>query len=287
MFVLVEGRDHDRPFYERLLSKYPPAASSGFTIRLVEDLKLDGVSAGGKPFAHKLFDYFDANGYLNQRNSVGPRQIVFMLDKDFEDFEPQPRSSPHLIATESADVEAEILRTGKLRKSLAATYGLTKAMVRDVAPNNTDPFTDLGLRWERWLQARATSCSCGLPGAAKYGNLSQINRDIFGPLDSALESVLFTHIGAAVLAASAQADALTAQTEVTTRLASDRAHELIKGRWLSKYFAYLVKTQLSGLTIKNGVAPDALVGVALATVDFKGSWTTHYRQRLDALLAMT
>lgn len=286
LFVLVEGRDHDRPFYERLLEKHASSAAAGFTVRLVENLQLDGKSAGGKPFALKLFDYFDQNSLLEQRNTAGPRQIVFMLDKDFDDFVPNPRSHSHLIHTTSADVESEILRVGKLKKSLSMTYGLSRAMTRKVLPKGFDPALELGQTWQRWLQARAISCACALPGAARFANVSEINKDGFGSLLPTPEKTLFGGIAMSVARLSAAGTAKTAELDVIARLRQGRAHEMVKGRLLAKYLSFLVKERLPDDVVKAGVASDAIVSIAMSTIDFRGSWVAPYQQRLNALLAV-
>lgn len=286
-FILVEGRNNDRPFYERLLKNIPAVSSSGFSVRVVEDLSIKGKCAGGKPFALTLFAFLDSSGLLNQSNSEGNRRIGFMLDKDYDEFEGTIPNSSHVILTESADVEAEILRVGKIRRAIASTYGITRSQAIKVAPKGMHPIDVLAQHWAPWIILRAMSCQCGAHTPAKYGAVSKIHEEGFGPLDSSAEAALRATVRAHALAHGVIASVDEAENDASSRIAAHRGHELVKGKWLTKYIRYLVESKLENHVVSYDVQPDVLTKVCLESVDFSAGWTAYYRTRVEKMMQLT
>jgi hypothetical protein len=58
LWLMVEGRVHDRPFYDRILATHP-GLDGAYAVRLTESVEINGVSAGGKSFALDLYRFLD------------------------------------------------------------------------------------------------------------------------------------------------------------------------------------------------------------------------------------
>ena len=127
-WVVVEGRDHDRPHYERLLAHLPSTAGQKVAIRLAEHVELNGTAAGGKGHALALHDFLEASSDLVQTSSAGKSRIVFMLDRDRDDYLGQLRVSPHVMYSHATDVEADILLNGDLWRALRSSYGIDSGL---------------------------------------------------------------------------------------------------------------------------------------------------------------
>ena len=109
LWLIVEGRDHDRPHYEKLLKSLPSTKDRSISIRLAETIELNGVAAGGKLHVLALHDHLEAGNKLTTENKSGESTIVFMVDRDRDDFMGTLRTSDHVLYTFGTDVEADIL----------------------------------------------------------------------------------------------------------------------------------------------------------------------------------
>lgn len=284
LFILVEGRLNDRPFYERLLSQMPSLKDGGFTVRVVEDLSLDGKSSGGKQFALTLFDHFVSSNELSQSNSTGARKIAFMLDRDYSDFDGESSLGPHVILTQSPDVETEILRAGKLRRAIESTYGLTRSQMRKVIPKGTDPLDSLARHWESWIILRATSCACGVRNQARYGAISMVHEEGFGAFNSLANAVMREDVASFAKEAGLTEQVAATESVVRDRIESGMGYEMLKGRWVTKYIRYLIQNRLDGEAISLDFPPGMLVSVCLQSVKFQGGWTDYYRHKIEVLM---
>jgi hypothetical protein len=284
LFVLVEGRVNDRPFYERLLQKHQRSSTVGFSVRLVEDLSLNGRSSGGKSFALSLFSHLETRGLLAQANSEGGRFIAFALDKDFDDFDESVRRHHHIVSTKSADVESEIFRVGRLRRSVASTYGLTKVQATRVVRSKNYVISGLADLWLPWIVLRAMSVASKSRDAARYGGMSAIHEGHFGSIDVDKETSLRAAIAAQAASIGHEAKIVAAENKVRELVASGGAYEVLKGKWITKYVRHLVEAQLGNEVISVDFPPDVLTRVCLETVDFSSNWTNHYRAQFDRVL---
>jgi hypothetical protein len=285
LFVLVEGRELDRPFYERVLRSNPNARLHGFSVRLVEDIELDGRSAGGKPFALALYKRFLDRQQLSQSNGLRENRIVFMMDRDYSDYDKNKFGESHIILTQGADVECEILRNGKIRKSAQAHYGLTRTHAASALPRNVEALSRLAQHWERWITLRAVSVAIASQQSTRYGGVSQVHQDGFGDFDALKARSLKASLVTEALTAGKEADVLAAEYNVRLRLSSEGEHTLIKGRWLAKYIEYLIRQKLSAETVSRGAKPDGLAAVCLGTLSFRNNWASYYHTQIDAMLA--
>jgi len=284
LFLLVEGRVNDRPFYERLLKPYARERGISFSVRIVEDLSLDGASSGGKPFALVLFKHLLKQNLLTQANSEGKRFIGFAVDKDYDEYAINGTTHDHIILTESPDVESEIIRHSSLIRSVGSTYGLTRNQTQRAIKSKEQMFLDIAEAWLPWFSLRATALAAGARDAARYGGLSVIHEKDFGPHLPATEASLRQSILDWAERNDRLAEVRLAEESVRSRIETGRGFELVKGRWLTKYVRHLVEKRLAAETVSLDFPPDMLVNVCLETIKFNRGWTMHYRRQFDLLM---
>lgn len=278
IWVIVEGRDHDRPHYDKLLKKLPTTRGLKAQVRLAEQIDLRGTRAGGKQHAMAIHNHLESQSDLVQVNRDRTSRIVFMLDRDRDDFSGSMSSSPHVMYTVGTDVEADILLNSEIWSAVRAAYGIDTGLAKRIKRRVSDPAQGLLSLWADWLRLGLTALDCGAPGCAPWSQLSRVNSAHFGSVDKAgVHSV-----EAAILAAS-PSDYATANRRATRHVAS-RAELLLKGRWIARYIQFLVGTHLSGEFVRS-VHADVVIDTALARLKYSGAWVSDYDSRFASLIA--
>jgi len=284
LWVLVEGRAHDRPFYDRLLQSHTPSVSQGFTVRLAEQIELRGKSAGGKDFLLSLFDFFREESLLVQENKEGKRYIALALDRDFDNLAGLVIESPHLMYTRTADVEAEILVHGDVRRAISSAYSLTGDAVARVLPEEFAFASELARRWRDWITYGVVAVCCGVQHEVRYAHHSNINTSGFGALDESAAEALRSKIEGALFTNEARERLSAARAEVDDYYEQDREWLLVKGKWIASFIWFLVSQALDEIP-REKVQAETVVKTCLETIDFRAAWADPYRAHLDRLLA--
>ncbi len=274
---------HDAPFYDRLLESVDQLGPEEYSIRLVEQIELEGSSAGGKSFAYELHDFYDGEGSLKQSTNSGDRYIAIAVDRDYEEFSSPLREHLHVLYTVAADVEAEILLNGDIRRAAGSAYSLSKEDVRKAMPPGFDLARELALRWKDWIICRAVATSCDVHGDVRYASLSKINVSIFGAVDEQQARELHEKLDAAVQPNISRAIAARALVNQHFELGTHPI--LVKGRWLSKFVHYLIAVALEGQPRESNVGSEILTKTCLETVDFRSAWAAPHRDKIESLLA--
>ncbi len=286
LFVFVEGRIGDRSFYDRLLAKHPQASGIGYSIRLVEEVTLNGHSAGGKDHSCKLFDFFHMQNLLTQSNSLGTRKIVFMLDRDYDTFAGCQRTDPHVIYTRFADVEAEVLLNGALERAVSSAYHVTHEIACELVPSGMTLGTTLANNWREWITCRAISERHKVQVVdVRHGGLSAVNINTFGPVDSIAVAAIIDTLAAAMPSGSSDHMIAQVQREIEDIYSRDKQVFLVSGKWLMSYIHHLVYDCPHGHVIAGSISNDSVFTCALETLDFGDAWTSHFNSRLDAALS--
>lgn len=280
LWLIVEGRDHDRPHYEKLLKSLPSTKNRDVSIRLAETIELNGVSAGGKQHVLAIHDHLEAGNKLTTENKSGESTIVFMVDRDRDDFLGALRTSDHVLYTFGTDVEADILLHSDIWAALRAAYGVDSELSDKVKRAVQDPPYELFSLWESWLRLGLTALRCGKQGYAPWGTLSQVNPNHFDRVNATEVSQVSEKIQAAV----DEATYAVASAEASKHL-SAHGVRLLKGRWIARYIKYLVETHLSGEIIRGKVPPNAVIDTALAALTYDDQWAAEYDVQLSKVLA--
>lgn len=279
LWLVVEGRDHDRPHYEKLLKSLPSTVGRSVSIRLAETIELNGVAAGGKEHVLALHDHLELEGKLATENKCGESTIVFMVDRDRDDFMGTLRTSDHVLYTFGTDVEADILLHSDIWAALRAAYGVDSKISDKVKRAVQDPPAELVSIWESWLTLSLTALRCDKPGCAPWGTLSQVNLNHFDRADAGKVNDVSARIQTAV----DEATYAVAHAEASSHL-SAQGVRLLKGRWIARYIKYLVETHLSGEIIRVNVPQNAVIDTALAALTYTDKWAADYDAKLARVL---
>lgn len=282
-FAIVEGRESDRVFYDRLLRGIL-GDEFRLTIYLAEQLKTKDKMAGGKPAAYKILDELGALGPLRFDNAGTKVVICLFLDRDLEHLAGTARLTPHVIYSESRDVEAEILNNGDLVRAISSTYSLDTDLARAIVEEtSTDILGRLAELWRVWIALSVAASQFGVHGSTRFSQRSTINRNIFGQLDTDLASKLIDEIAGAV---GIPSDELLEACErhLHPIYESGRHRLLSSGKWADAFVRHVISQRLSDIPLAQ-VANGTLVKCCIETVDFSAPWSAHYRRRVLELIA--
>ncbi|TAJ48670.1 MAG: hypothetical protein EPO52_11205 [Herbiconiux sp.] len=284
IFAVVEGRNFDRPYYERLLEQVPYTEDARrISVRLAEEIELDGESAGGKSHALQLREFFESRAELKQSNQGGDVLIMFFLDRDVDDF---VRGAPprNVVHTEMQDVEAQILWLGDLKRAVGSSHGLASAQVTKLTELDNIPGS-LAALWREWILLRLIAESANAPSTARFAQTSQINKPWYGAIDPAAHAELCSRVATAVGVDAFSTARLLASTYFDERLAAGRSAELVKGKWAASYVLHYVHSTLSDETIRANVSNEALLSACLETIEFKGDCVQRVEEAIDLALS--
>ncbi|UXW87087.1 hypothetical protein NFX31_06065 [Microbacterium azadirachtae] len=276
-WVIVEGRDHDRPHYDKLLKKLPSTRDLKAQLRLAEEINVGGTSAGGKKHVLAIHDHLESKNKLVQSNSKRTVRAVFMLDRDRDDFEGILSTSPHVMYTIGTDVEADILLNSEIWSAVRSAYGIDSRLTKRLRRKAANPAIALRTLWDDWLRLGLVGLACGSPGCAPWSQHSRVNVGEFGTLNSQK-----VHDVEAALLAAAPSD-YASMNRRALRHVSTREELLLKGRWIAKFINYLVRIHLAGEVVRS-VQAHAVIDTALAQLKYRGDWVTEYDRRFAQLL---
>ncbi|THV29655.1 hypothetical protein [Glycomyces paridis] len=291
LFFLVEGRTHDRSFYDRVIRNAPAMKDWRHDIRLVGDEAVgESVSsdAGGKQVAYALFTYYEEEGLLVRKSNAALSGVVFVLDRDFDHLSGMLIESPHILYTRHADVEAEVLGNGSLIEAVGAAYSLDVGTIESILGDLVNPSKCLAAIWKEWLillhVVQKFQIYCGFhlhqgstindsDSAAKYGpvNHSQLE-SLRARVVAGLEEM--GHVDCtAILEASAQ--------EVEELIRAGREIEFLKGKWIQSFLSYWIKKHEKAYNFRGSVQQQTIVSCCMLTLDFDLPWAEHYNDRIS------
>lgn len=279
LWLIVEGRDHDRSHYDKLLRTIPATKERRVSIRLAESIELNGTSAGGKKHALALHDHLETVGKLATDNKSGVSKIAFMVDRDRDDYTGTMRESLHIFYTHSTDVEADILLNTDVWTALQVSYGVDRGITDKLRGQIQDPAVELVSIWQSWLTLGLVALSCNVTDQVHWGKASALNLELFGPVDADTEDRLSSAISSKAGIDTFQKASLKASIHL-----AKLGVRLLKGRWLARYVKHLVDTRLKNEVIRANVQTDTIIAAAQAALTYDGDWVAGYNKRFARLL---
>ncbi|MET7709155.1 hypothetical protein [Micromonospora sp. NPDC005413] len=292
LFIIVEGRDFDTPFYEGVAKSSDYVNQKGYQVWLIEQITRrvgvagESKTAGGKAALIAVYDQYKQSNSLSVINSTGRRSIAFCADRDVDEVSKSLRRSRHVIYTPLADAEACAYIYGDFARAIGRAASLDKESAKAFAEQNADWTTEFARLWKDWIElcclAAAHRAFCHV-GTSK---LSAVNEGAFGPLIKAEVArakrviLLKSQVHAAEHAALEQ--------KVKDRLrriyGAGKARRLLGKHWILAYLLHLLSRQFGEdpvtLTNFKHRAPIAF----LDALDFDASWATYYRRKFEALV---
>jgi len=286
LWLIVEGRVHDRPFYDRLLESHWLTVSGGYTVRLAEQIEVDGVAAGGKRHLEAIMELYEAEDLLRQQNRRGTNRIAFALDRDFDGHGSQGSTGgAHQMYTTMLDVEAEILLNGDLRRSVSSAYSIAREDVSDDLADGRALATSLAKLWRDWIVMALCCVSCGVEAGVRHASVSKIHAGGFGALDSAKRDAMVAQIEARLSTEEDRQRYADAQIKADAILGGPEPFLLVKGKWIASYVSHLIRELPSDMPVQANVPADVLSKACLETLDFGAPWVAQFHTQLDLIHA--
>ncbi len=288
LFVIVEGKDLDARFYDRVCDSSATIGVAGYQVWLAEQIKDDstGAAAGGKKAVLAHFDYFKSAGKLSVNSSSRKHSIAFMVDRDNDDVSGGRRRSPHVTYTDMFDVEAEIFVRGNDKEALAGIFSLDSSSASQLATDLNGWIGDLANEWRDWITlctiAKATGAGCDVG----FGRESWVNNPKYGATEPAKLAAAGTKVAASTRRSPADYNAISTRVRgrISACFAKGHGHRLVKGKWLAPYLVYRVKAHFGSAPVAYKGVEDYVARAYLETCDFREKWASHYRDRLEALV---
>ncbi|MFH5879458.1 hypothetical protein [Arthrobacter sp. NA-172] len=181
--AFVEGKNHDAVYYERVITGNPDLAAAGVRVIRSEEVADDDVGTGGKSAVLALHDFFETSGDLTLHTNESLKHLVFLVDRDYDEFNLGLRVNEHIVYTHGTDVEAEIYRQGDLVRSLGTVFSLTADEAEGIAARIGNFAYELALQWRQWITLCIAAGPLGSRCAVRPSRPSAINIDTYGEFD--------------------------------------------------------------------------------------------------------
>lgn len=287
MYVVVEGRELDRPFYDKAARASHAVVRAGFEFWLIEQIEVSasGHQAGGKDAIVKLHDEF----YYNFKTLLAThgKCVAFCVDHDNQHIIDSLSSSSSLVYTQYRDVEAEVFFRGDEIEALGIALGIDRARASLLVAQLGDWRNELALNWREWIQlcclAQAVRARCFVAASQP----SAVNDAKYGPVDPGKVA----RARQTVLAASQFTASRTTEIEdlivarVDHSYTSQSMSLLVRGRWLPAYLAWRIKQVATTVDILRLIVGEkALAALFLATLGAGGDWAQYFSGRFEEIL---
>lgn len=285
VFCIVEGKATDRAFYGRVLDSIAVAQKRGVSIRLSEELSLNGKSAGGKSFVKQLYKHFESKSELKQSNSTGSKHILFFLDRDYESLAGTEIASDHVIYTKAADSEADVLLNGDISRSLSSSYGIDGRLVDLILDEaGPDPFSALADIWREWITIMVLALSGAVAADVAHAGISKINSKSYGPVMLVEAAALQAKVDSLLAANGKSHLVISIRSAVNAIFSSGDPRLLVKGKWIEQYLHHHARVTLAGVAPLATVNKSEVTKCCLETIDFNSAWMSHYSKRVEKAL---
>jgi hypothetical protein len=180
LFVFVEGGDVDPFFYDQVAAVATEGTKVNWQVRTAREFPRQ---IGGKPGLLNFFSDLETRGQLTDSFKGKKTCSVFFLDKDVDDLIGEQISSPFVIYGECYDVEGHAFLYGAIDKAAgAATFVDSQRLIEMFGDLETWP-ARAAASWKEWVKICLFSDKRQLRCAYCFGNKSQINDPLSGPVD--------------------------------------------------------------------------------------------------------
>jgi hypothetical protein len=280
--VFVEGKHHDAVYYERMLNHHAQLASSGVRIIRSYEVSDSDVGTGGKSAVLSLHDYFDESDSLSIPTNEVTKHMLFLLDRDYDEFEDRLRECPHIVYTHATDVEAEIYRLGDLRRALATVFSLTTNETDELLAQIGNFAFELAIRWRQWLTICIAAGPLRSRCSVRPSRPSAINLQVYGQFDAGA----YSEHRKALIDTSQVLDPEGKLREITERV--DKIYEkgtyfrLIKGKLIPGFLIHLISLSHSIADREHSAKANQLTLTMLETADYAAQ-SNYYQERFAAL----
>lgn len=277
LWVVVEGRSFDIPFYEGLLTD--GAGINEVEFIKAEHISVGGVAAGGKPHSLKIFRHLESDGSLEQENRATKVDVVFFVDRDDDEYVSAMVPNKHVQYTRHADVESEIINNTDLPAAVARTFSVSRANAQRHSPDL--PAQDLALRWAEWVALRLAAKERSW-GGARFAQSSGINVPKYGPVDQEKVAMICRNVENECQ--NWEESVERARHYVSEVSNAGGSAKLVKGKWLPPFIIHCVASSFGPEHALPRVDPAQLLTGCLMAVDFRRVWADSYAKNFVGIL---
>jgi hypothetical protein len=285
--VFVEGRTVDAFIYGQLCTMELPPGPLQYKIIRADELP-NGTATGGKAKLIDLFLYLRHNKKLTYDDARYRHSTLFFLDKDIDDLRNSLRRSPHIMYTETCDIENVVFRGGNLVTAIAATLSIDPAVVRSAFPDSTTWCDSTSSLWKEWISF------CVM--ARKYGVGAGENDRRPSPLNTPLHSITDPAKVAQQMADTAVATGLSVFDvrqlfdricrRVEQLFSQRRGDSIFKGKWYAAILEAEIRTLYPMEHARCPAFVSKVTTALQATLDFAAAWSTPFRTAIAAAAAL-
>ncbi len=161
-FAYVEG-GLDRTFYDKILEKIFTSTRVGHQVLAAKELP--GATGGKIPLLN-YFKLLRKKGKLSGEAFGKKFVCAFFADKDIDDVSRRKIRSPHVIYTNTYDLEGHLLSCGDLTRAIADASGITKEQARIFLGSQVEFLSNFVKDWAKWTtlcvisQIHKVNCGC-------------------------------------------------------------------------------------------------------------------------------
>lgn len=287
LFVFVESHHIDRYFYSMLVDLVCQGNKITYQIVAAEEVSDGG---GGKQILLGFFDYLKRRSCLIDRFENKTTLSVFFLDKDVDDYRRVKRRSPHVVYTETYEVENYLFMFGDLCQAIGASTSLDVASVQAGIGDYSQWRKDAASNWKDWVKLCLFSAARNVTSSCNYGRyVSPINQGCYGAL-------LTNEYGDKLASVQCQSGMPLEQFERSFKRLSrrvDRLYEtdkydiVFKGKW---YIPLMLEdmSRIAGSKRYNRTGiEERLLSCLVSSLDFGDPWSEVFREPLRGLIEST
>lgn len=282
-FAFVEGR-LDRTFTDRLMKQICSPKGIGYQVFAMKELP---GNTGGKSALLSTFRDFRRRGLLASTAFGKVMACVFIADKDSDDFTRRRLRSPHIIYSQTYDLEGHLFSCGNLHQALADSCGITLQQAQSLIPNPTAWLHTATTNWKEWIalclvsQLRGVNCGC------TFDRPSQVNPAPLSPPDALAIANFKNQLARALDMSLVDLEKLfsAALRRVEASIQSGAPLKFFKGKWLHHLMQKHVEAQpripdamTNGIGERLGIS---IVSQVAQTAQCRCS--SHYIQPLQAI----
>lgn len=281
IWVLVEG-PFDRSFYDKLCHANPYISRLGFNVSTLSDMT--ELAADGKQSLLVFYRYLRGRSALQSVLANKKTCVLFMMDKDVDDIDGRKARSTHVIYTEYHSVENYAVRFGNIGAAISSAALLDLSSVLDRVGRDSLAWTSRAAQnWRPWVEYCLLVKKLKLSNTPSYAvHRSLMHRGAYVQLDEPAAQRLFER--ARQLSGQTPSEFETNLVRIrrcVAKLYSARRHDLVfKGKWYAHFLVEDAVTIAGTRRFARSHLDERIFACLVATLDFKGTWTSHLHQAL-------
>jgi len=283
-FVFVEGYE-DRYFYDNIIRHTNVDSLSDWCVITAEEVYEGG---GGKDVLIKIFKYLRKSKALSQEFQGKNSKCIFFLDKDVDDILGIRLRSPHLVYTQTYDVESYYFRHGNLAKAAAIAGRLETGAVSETLGDSDEWRSRAAANWKDWVVI-CLYCRKNLKSAGSHfsRNTSEVNTGPFGPVSELkLRSLKYRIMKLSGESLQGFQTSFERTVKTVDRIYKANQHDRIfKGKWYCNFLVEAVRQSARGRRIPKFRLHGMLLNSLVVTLEFNQEWTNHFREPVRKLIS--